>query len=314
MTNTLQDQASQVRKHPTLKGLFSLIALAVMFAVTASSAQAANSIPLGTAESFSVLAGSAVTNTGPSVISGDVGVSPGTSVGGFPPAVTGGTIHAANGVAQGAQADLTIAYDDAAGQSSTGSANADPVGSTLIPGVYTASSQLALSGAVTLDGQGDQDAVFVFQAGSDLIVASGSSILLQNGAQACNVYWQVGTSASIGTGSAFVGNILALSSITMATGATLDGRALARNGNVTLDTNVITRSGCATTSGGGGSGGGGGTLPGPSGSNGPAGTTGPVGMPVDNAAKQAKKKRLKQKRLDRKRRLQKARPPAGFTG
>jgi hypothetical protein len=306
VTHTLQDQAAQLRKHPTLKGFFALIALAVMFAVAASSAQAANSIPLGTADSFSVLAGSAVTNTGPSVISGDVGVSPGTSVGGFPPAVTGGVIHSADGVAQGAQADLTIAYDDAAGQSSTGSANADPVGSTLTPGVYTASSQLALSGAVTLDGQGDQDAIFVFQAGSDLIVASGSSILLQNGAQACNVYWQVGTSATIGTGSTFVGNILALSSITMATGATLDGRALARNGAVTLDTNVITRSSCATSSGT--PGGGTGTLPGP------GGTTGSGATPGDNAAKkQAKQKRLKQKRLERKRRLKKARPPA-FTG
>jgi ice-binding like protein/Big-like domain-containing protein len=221
-----------------------LTALAAISAVMASGAQAAT-VPLGTANPFAVLGGSTVTNTGPSVINGDLGVSPLTSITGFPPGVVNGTVHPADGVASGAQDDLVIAYDNAAGRSSDVTLSADPVGSTLAPGTYTASSSLDLSGDVTLDAHQDPNAVFVFQVGSGLTVASGSRILLQGGAQACNVFWQVGTSATIGSGSAFVGNILALTSISMDTGATLDGRALARNGAVTLDTNTITKSTCA---------------------------------------------------------------------
>jgi hypothetical protein len=246
-----QDQVSQARKHPTLKSLIALTAIMVMFGAAASGAQAANSISLGSANSFAVLGGSAVTNTGTSFIDGNVGVSPLTSVSGFPPGViTGGTIHAADGVADGAQSDLTIAYDNAAGQSTDVTLSADPVGSTLAPGVYTAPASLGISGDVTLDGGGDPHAVFVFQAGSSLIAASGTRILLQNGAQACNVFWQVSSSATIGTGSNFAGNILALTSIGMDTGATLDGRVLARNGAVTLDDNVINKSTCATPTSG----------------------------------------------------------------
>jgi Ice-binding-like/Bacterial Ig domain len=224
------------------------VLLAVLFvaAAFASSAQAA-SVPLGTAESFAVLAGSTVTNTGPSVISGDLGLSPGTAVTGFPPGtVKAGTIHAADSVALQAQSDLTTAYTDAAGASSTATISADLAGRTLTPGVYTSASALGLSGTLTLNAQGNANAVFVFQAGSTLTAGSGSRVLLTGGAQACNVFWQVGSSAAIGTSSAFVGNILALTSISMTTGATLDGRALARNGAVTLDTNTITKATCAT--------------------------------------------------------------------
>jgi hypothetical protein len=139
-----------------------------------------------------------------------------------------------------AKSDLVTAYNDAAGRSSTATVSADLAGRTLTSGVYTSASSLGLSGALTLDAQGDPNAVFVFQAGSSLIVGSGSQVNLIGGAQACNVYWQVGSSATIGTGAAFVGNILALTSISMTTGATLQGRALARNGAVTLDTNTIT--------------------------------------------------------------------------
>jgi hypothetical protein len=241
-----QDRATRSKKHRKLRGLSALIALAAISAVMASGAQAAT-VPLGTANPFAVLGGSAVTNTGPSVINGDVGVSPLTSITGFPPGVViGGTFHVADGVASGAQDDLVIAYDNAAGRSSDVTLAGDPVGSTLAPGTYTASSQLNLSGDVTLDAHSDPNAVFVFQVGSDLIVAPGSRILLQGGAQACNVFWQVGSSATIGTTSAFVGNIMALTSISMNTGASLDGRVLARNGAVTLDTNTITKSACAT--------------------------------------------------------------------
>jgi Ice-binding-like/Bacterial Ig domain len=221
-----------------------LVALLVT-APLASSAQAA-SVPLGTAESFAVLAGTTVTNTGPSVISGDLGVSPGTAVTGFPPGtVTAGTVHAADSVALQAEGALATAYNDAAGRSSTATISADLAGRTLTPGVYTSASSLGLSGDLTLDAQGEPNAVFVFQAGSKLTVGSGSRVLLIGGAQACNVFWQVGSSATIGPSSAFAGNILALTSISLTTGATLNGRALARNGEVTLDTNTITKAACA---------------------------------------------------------------------
>jgi hypothetical protein len=221
-----------------------LVALLVTAAL-ASTAQAA-SVPLGTADSFAVLAGSTVTNTGPSAISGDLGVSPGAPVTGFPPGtVTAGTMHAADAVALQAKGDLVTAYNDAAGRSSTATISADLAGSTLTPGVYTSASSLGLSGDLTLDARGDPNAVFVFQAGSTLTAGSASRVLLVGGAQPCNVFWQVGSSATIGTSSAFAGNILALTSISLTTGATLNGRALARNGAVTLDTNTVTKAACA---------------------------------------------------------------------
>ncbi len=211
-----------------------------------SSARAA-SVALGAADSFAVLGGSTVTNTGSSVISGDLGVSPGTAVTGFPPGtVIGGTIHANDGLAAQARGALSTAYDDAKRRSSTATISADLAGSRLTPGVYTSASSLGLSGDLTLDAQGDPNAVFVFQAGSTLTVSAASRVLLIGGAQACNVFWQVGDSATIGSTSPFGGNILALNSITLTTGATLNGRALARNGAVTLDTNTITKAACST--------------------------------------------------------------------
>jgi hypothetical protein len=222
-----------------------LVALLVT-AASASTAQAA-SVALGTAERFAVLAGQTVTNTGPSVISGDLGVSPGTAMTGFPPgSVTAGSVHAADAVALQAQRDLTSAYNDAAGRSSTATISADLAGKTLTPGIYTSASSLGLSGALTLDARGDPNAVFVFQAGSMLTVAPTSKVLLIGGAQACNVVWQVGSSASIGANSTFAGDVLALTSISLTTGATLNGRALARNGQVSLDTNTVTKTACAT--------------------------------------------------------------------
>jgi len=225
-------------------GLVCVVLLAL--ASLSSTAQAA-SVALGAADSFAVLGGSTVTNTGSSVISGDLGVSPGTAVTGFPPGtVIGGTIHANDGLAAQAQSALTTAYDDAKGRSSTATISADLAGRRLTPGVYTSASSLGLSGDLTLDAQGDPSAVFVFQAGSTLTVSSASRVLLIGGAQACNVFWQVGDSATIGSTSPFGGNILALNSITLTNGATLNGRALARNGAVTLDTNTITKAACST--------------------------------------------------------------------
>ncbi|MDQ3769802.1 MAG: ice-binding family protein, partial [Actinomycetota bacterium] len=212
-------------------------------------AQAAqSSVLLGTVESVAVLAGSAVTNTGPSVISGDVDVAPACAVSGFPPGIViNGTIHRCDAVAAQAQADLTTAYNDAAGRTPTQQVATELGGQTLTTGVYrSASGTFGITGPLTLNAQGDPNAVFIFQTESTLITASASRVVLINGAQACNVFWQVGSSATLGTDSDFVGNILALTSITANTGATVDGRLLARNGAVTLDTNTITRSVCAT--------------------------------------------------------------------
>ena len=205
-------------------------------------------VGLGTAGSFAVLAGTTVTNTGPSTISGDLGVSPGTAVTGFPPGiVSNGTIHSADGVAAGAQSDLTTGYNDAAGRSPTANVPAFiGAGQTLAPGVYKASSSLDVGGSLTLDAGGDPNAVFIFQAPSTLITDSASSVILTNGAQACNVFWQVGSSATLGTNSDFSGSILALTSISVNAGDTVDGRALARNGAVTLDDDTITSPTCAT--------------------------------------------------------------------
>jgi hypothetical protein len=204
-------------------------------------------VGLGTAASYSVLGGQTVTNTGPSTLSGDLGVSPGTAITGFPPGTVGGATHAGDAQAAQAQSDLTIAYDDAAGRAPTASVAGDLVGQTLTTGVYNSTGPLALSGTLTLDGQGDPNAVFIFQIASTLITASASNVNVINGAQACNVFWQVGSSATLGTTSSFVGTIMALTSISVTTGATVEGRALARNGAVTLDDNVFTTTACDTT-------------------------------------------------------------------
>lgn len=228
-----------------------LAALALGLAVTLAPGNSASAaqppVGLGTATSFAVLGGSTVTNTGPSVISGDVGLSPGTAIIGFPPgSVNGGTIHATDAVAAQAQADVTTAYNDAAGRSTTATVTADLGGQTLVPGVYTGPT-LALTGTLTLDAQGDPNAVFVFQAASTLTTGSASAVNLVNGASPCNVYWQVGSSATLGTNSTFVGTVLALTSVTATTGATITGRLFARNAAVTLDTNTIDSSTCAAT-------------------------------------------------------------------
>jgi uncharacterized membrane protein len=194
--------------------------------------------------SIAVLAGSTITNTGTTTVAGDIGLSPGTAVTGFPPGATTGTIHIADSVAARAQAALTAGYIDAAGRTGGTSVSGDLVGRTLTAGVYTSTSSLAISGDVTLDAKGDPSAVFIIQIASTLTTASGSHVLLANGAKACNVFWQVGSSATLGTYSTFKGNILALTSITLTTGVNLEGRALARNGAVTLDSDVITGCTC----------------------------------------------------------------------
>jgi hypothetical protein len=206
-------------------------------------------VSLGMADSFAVLGGSTVTNTGPSVITGDVGVSPGSAIVGFPPGiVVSGTFHAADALAGQAQVDLTTAYNTAAGlPCSVDLTGQDLGGLTLTPAVYCFATSAQLTGTLTLDFQGNANAVFVFQIGSTLTTASNSSVLIINsGPQSlCNVFWQVGSSATLGTTTTFLGNILALTSITLNTGAGLAGRALARNGAVTLDNNIVDTAACA---------------------------------------------------------------------
>ncbi|MFT2693638.1 ice-binding family protein [Clavibacter zhangzhiyongii] len=213
----------------------------------ASASAATATVGLGTAASYSVLAGQGVTSTGPTTLAADLGTSPSAAVTGFPPGVVGGATHAADAAAGQAQSDLTTAYDDAAGRPTTAAVPADLVGATLTPGVYTAGGPLGLTGTVTLDAQGDPAAVFVIQAPSTLTTGSSSRVALVNGAQACNVFWQVSSSASLGTNSGFAGSILALTSISVGTGATVDGRALARNGSVTLDDDAFVASTCGST-------------------------------------------------------------------
>jgi len=204
-------------------------------------------VGLGTAGAFAVLAGSAVTNTGPTVMNRDLGVSPGTAITGFPPGLVNGATHSADAVALQAKSDLTAAYDDAAGRTPVTAISGDLGGQTLTPGVYASRASLLLTGDVILDAQGDPDAVFVFQVGSTLTTATDSRVQLVNGAAPCNVFWQVGSSATIGTTTTFNGNVLALTSISAKTGASFHGRLLARNGAVTLDDNALLNGSCPTT-------------------------------------------------------------------
>ena len=195
-------------------------------------------VPLGTADPFAVLAGSTVTNTGPSLVNGNLGVWPGSALTGFPPGVVTapGVIHLADAVALQAQSDVTTAYNQAAGQPcGTTLTGQDLGGLTLVSGVYCFSTSAQLTGALTLDAQGNPNPVFVFQIGTTLTTASSSSVGFVNGEQGLSVFWQVGSSATLGTTTSFLGNILALSSITLNTGANIVcGRALARNGTATM--------------------------------------------------------------------------------
>jgi len=197
-------------------------------------------VALGSASTFAVLAGSTLTSTGATAINGDLGVSPGTTLTGVP--TVNGTIHLGDPAAAQAQLDLSAAFNDAAARTVGAVAVAgDLGGQTLTPGLYHSSSSLGISsGDLILDAQGDTNAVFIFQVGSTLITTADRQVILSGGAQAANIFWLVGSSATLGTNSAFKGNILADQSITLMTGATLEGRALARTGAVAIDGNTIT--------------------------------------------------------------------------
>ena len=246
MTATTSPKPSFRRSFTNLGSLAFVTLLLTVGLLNSALAQTAPT--LGTAQSFAVLGYSTVTNTGSSVITGDLGVSPGTAVTGFPPGVVaGGSIYAADTVAQQAQTDATTAYGDMTSQACTTSYSVptDLGGMTFVPGVYCFASSAALTGTVTLNANGNAGSVFIFRMGSTLITASNASVALIGGAQRCEVFWQVGSSATFGTGTSFIGTVIALASVTLDTGAMLSGSALALNGAVTLDSNTVTVSSCA---------------------------------------------------------------------
>jgi LPXTG-motif cell wall-anchored protein len=231
-----------------------LVATAAMLLVTSHPAEAGivPTVTMGTAANYSVLGATTVTNTNASVLAQSVGLSPGSSIVGFPPGIVlaPSTIEAANPVTLQAQNDLITAYNDAAGRVvEFTQTNPDLVGQTLVPGVYAASAKapLGLSGQLILDGQNNPNAVFIFQTDSTLITSTGSTIELINGASECNIFWQVGSSATLASGSVFVGNILALTSITVQSAVVVHGRALAQTGAVTLDNDTFTQPSCIPT-------------------------------------------------------------------
>lgn len=202
-------------------------------------------VSLGTGASvLAVLASTSVTNTGATNITGDLGLSPGSSVGGFPPGILNGTLRINDATANQAQLDLTAAYNDAAGRTATDmvSLNGNLGGLTLTPGLYKSTSGMSISsGDLTFDALGDPNAVFILQIASTLSTTSGRAVILKGGAQASHIFWQVGSSATFGTTTSFKGNILAMKSISFDTGATLTGRALARTGGVTMQGNTIVK-------------------------------------------------------------------------
>ena len=234
----------------TSRSVSLLLAAALVFAIVSPAVGMAAQPPvnLRTTASFAVLAGTTVTNTGATVLTGDLGVSPGSSITGFPPGIVNApyAIHNNDGVANQAQVDLGFAYDDAAGRTPfTDLTGQDLGGMTLKRGIYRFSSSAQLTGTLTLDAEGDPDAVFVFQIGTTLTTASNAVVRPINGARFCRVFWKV-DSATLGTGTTFLGHILALTTITANTGASVQGQLMARNGAVNLDTNVITNDICLT--------------------------------------------------------------------
>jgi len=260
-------------------GLVSILS-ATALALPASALAIGTAPSLGTADPFAVLGASEVTNTGLTTVFGDLGVSPATSITGFPPGIVLGATHNSDAVALQAQSDTTTAYNVLAGEAPDPPLSPADIGNgqTLTPGVYKSGSTLEVTGSLTLNGQGDPNSVFIFQVPSSLTTDVGSTITFTNGAQSCNVFWQVGSSATL-NGSTFVGNVLALASITVGNAVTVDGRLLARTAAVTLINDTITRADCMPGGTGGGGTGGGGTGGGGGGGGGGTGGTPPVTTP-----------------------------------
>jgi hypothetical protein len=241
---------SILKKTGLISTLVTLLMVVMILAPTTIFA-AQPTVNLGSTQTFAVLAGSTITNTGSTIISGDVGgdvgLSPGTVFTGQADVTISGAVHLADAVAVAAKNDLVTAYDDANGRTPTTRIPSELGGTTLTPGVYdSADGTFQITGKLTLDAKGDPDGVFIFKSASTLITASNSSVNLINSARFCRTFWAVGSSATLGTNSNFVGHILAMTSITANTGAMVQGQLLARNGAVTLDNNTITNGICET--------------------------------------------------------------------
>lgn len=237
---------NKYHKHVIVSAFIGFLALSL---TVPTFARAGTIVGLGAADNFAVLAGTTVTNTGPSVINGDLGLSPGSSVTGFLPGIVNGVQQIANQIALDAKEDLIAAYDRTTELTPTMTIGTELGGKTLTPGIYeSASGTFEITGTLTLDAQNNPNAVFIFKTASTLVTAVSSNVVLINGAQSCNVLWQVGSSATLQTYSTFKGSILALTSVTVTTGVNVEGRVLARNGAVTLDTDTITKTSCAVPS------------------------------------------------------------------
>jgi Ice-binding-like len=243
----MSDRVFSVRRLSGSLAARSALVLAIsVFALRPLMASAAQPpVGLGKAASFAVLAGQGVTNTGSTVIYGNLGTSPAKAVTGFPPGHVHGAIHRADAFALHAKNSLTTAYNDAAGRTPVITVATELGGQTLTPGVYNSESgTFQITGTLTLDASGDPNGVFIFQTSSTLITASGSKVSLIGAASPCNVFWQIGSSATLGTGSTFRGNIMALTSIQVKANVTVIGRVMARNASVTLHSDVITAASC----------------------------------------------------------------------
>ena len=239
-----------MQTHKRVLGAASLLTLLLALTLALPAVSVAAIVPtvnLKTTAGFAILAGETITNTGPTTITGDVGLSPGSAF--VDTGVTlNGAKHIADAVAVQAKTDLVGAYNDAAGRPVTNSVAVELGGRTLGPGVYSSGGVFGITGTLTLDAHGDPNAVFIFQSTATLTTASGSRVRLINGARFCRVFWVVPSTATLGTNSTFVGHIFASTSIHARTGATVQGQLLAQTGEVTLDTNTITNGICADVS------------------------------------------------------------------
>ena len=249
--------------------------LTAFFPGVSSAAQAP--VGLGTADPFVVLAGQGITNANATTIIGDVGTYPNGAETGFTSVSQTGTNHSNDDVSMGAKDDLVTAYNQAAGAGPPTSVAVELGGTTLTPGVYNGAT-LEITGTLTLDTGGDPNAVFIFQTGSTLTTMTDSNMVVLNGGTACNVFWQVPSSATLGVNSHLIGTVLASTSIQATSGATIQGRLLAQTASITLDHNTITNAGCTTPTGEGEGGGGSTTIPG-----GGGGTTTPPGEDTTTA-------------------------------
>ena len=238
-------RSTQRLSYIALGATLAVVFAAVILSVLPKAFGTEPAVELGAAKAYSVLAGETVTNTGATVLSNNLGLSPGSAIVGFPPGIVMGEQHAADVGAALAKSSLTAAYNDAAGRTSTATTDGALGGKTLAAGTYASSASISITGTLTLDGGGDANAVFIFQSPSTLITAPASSIVLTGDAQACNVFWQVTSSATLDTSSSFKGTIMALTSISANTGAAVEGRLLARNGEVTLQGNKVNTPECA---------------------------------------------------------------------